>query len=308
MIEELQSISSALDFAKAMRVTIIDASNTARLAAYIVRNRKRVSRPVLSLWRIMAEFITPEEAKRAIRVGGLPVEWRADWERAIKEFAGGDLRRIQEAVFAEVGEEVARRVNAIRRKEFVFGVTRQRVIDEIEAHGAEFITRSTQAQIEAIKAALLQYVVAEALTPFELAKRLRNYIGLTERYANAVLRLERGLVAQGLGKDVIARQVEKYATFLHKVRAETIARTELAYGYNHGQLDAILQAREDGWLVGEVRKTWHTTGGPRVCEYCEEMEGEEVGVDEEFSCGVQMPPHPDHPVCCGCGLSYETRR
>lgn len=306
MIEELQSISAALDFAKVQRVTIVDASNTARLAAYIVRNRKKVSRPFLSLWRDMAEFMTPEEAKRAIRVGGLPVEWRKEWERAIGEFVRGDLKRIQTAVFSEVGEEVARRVNALPRKGFAFHATRDRVQERIETHGAELITQVTEAQILAARAALLQYVVTEALTPFELAKRLRNFIGLTERYANAVLRLERDLVAEGLARDVIARQVEKYAEFLHKVRAENIARTELSFGYNAGQLEAIRQAREDGWLVGDVYKKWNTTGQTgRVCDECEELDGEEVRENEAFSAGIEAPPlHPQ----CGCGLSYETRR
>lgn len=306
MITELQAINSMLDFAKAVRVTIIDASNTARLAAYLVRNRKKVTRPVLGLWRGMAEFMTVEEAKRAIRVGDVPVEWKKEFERVIGEFVRDDLKRIETAIFSEVGEEVARRVNALPRKEFTFHATRDRVQQRIEDHGGELITRVTEAQVLAARAALLEYVVTEALTPFELAKRLRHFIGLTERYANAVLRLERDLVAEGLARDVVAKQVEKYAEFLHKVRAENIARTELSFGYNHGQLEAIGQAREDGWLLGDVYKKWNTTGqSGRVCEECEAMDGEEVRENETFSAGVSAPPlHPS----CGCGLSYETRR
>jgi len=306
IVEQLQSILSTLDFAKAARVVIIDASNTARLAAYIVRNRKKVTRPVRALWRGMAELITPEEAKRATRVGGLPVEWIKEWERAIGEFAAGDLKRVQTVIFSEVGEAVARRVNALPRKEFVFGTTRQRILDVIKSHGAEFVTNQTQVQIKAINTALMRYVQFEAMTPFELAKRLKNLTGLTERYAKAVLRLEQDLVRQGLADEAIAKQVERYAEFLHKVRAENISRTELSFGYNHGQLEAIGQAREDGWLVGDVYKKWNTTGQTgRVCDECEELDGEEVRENEAFSAGVEAPPlHPS----CGCGLSYEARR
>lgn len=301
----LQKIAEALEYAQAGQ-TIIDASNTARLAAYVVRNRKKVTRPVRALWRGMAEFMTPEEAKRAIRIGGLPIEWRKEWERVITAFVGGEIGRIQEAIFAEVGEEVARRINRLPQKEFVFGTTTQRILDVIKDHGAELVTNSTQAQIKAINVALMRYVQFEAMTPFELARRLRNYIGLTERYANAVVRLEQDLISQELGRDVIAKQVERYTDFLHKVRAENISRTELSFGYNHGQLEAIGQARDGGWLQGEVRKKWNTTGqSGRVCEECEELDGEEVGVDEDFSAGVAAPPlHPS----CGCGLSYEVRR
>jgi len=121
-----------------------------------------------------------------------------------------------------------------------------------------------------------------------------------------VLRLEQDLVRQGLADEAIAKQVERYAEFLHKVRAENISRTELSFGYNHGQLEAIGQAREDGWLLGDVYKKWNTTGQTgRVCEECEAMDGEEVRENETFSAGVQAPPL--HPAC-SCGLSYEARR
>jgi hypothetical protein len=303
---EIQALISEPEFAKAQRVTIIDASNTARLASYIVRNRKKVARPLLSLWRGMAEFITPEEAKRAIRVGGVPVEWEKEWGRAIGEFVKGDLGRIETAVFSEVGGEVARRVNALPRKEFVFGVTKLQVKKRITDHGAKLIKQLTDAQIAAIKTALRSFISFESRTPYQLAVRLRNLVGLGERYAKAVFNLEQGLRASGLAEEIIVRQVKEYATFLHKVRAENIARTELSFAYNAGQLEAIGQAREDGWLVGDVYKIWNTTGqSGRVCEECEELDGLDIPADGVFPGGVEAPPlHPQ----CGCGLSYETRR
>ena len=301
----LQAITEMLEYMQAGR-TIIDVSNTAKLAVYIAQRSRRMSRPLRALWRAMAEFMTPEEAKRAIRVGGVPIEWRKEFERAIGKFVRDDLKRIETDIFEEVGNGVARRVNVLPRKEFTFQATHGRVQERIANHGAELLTRSTEAQIAAARIALLEYVVAEALTPFELAKRLRNFIGLTERYADAVLRLERSLIAEGLAKDIIAGQVERYATFLHKVRAENIARTELSFGYNYGQLEAIRQAKEDGWLKGEVRKRWVTTGqAGRVCEECEALDGEQVRESEMFSVGVEAPPlHPS----CSCCLSYEARR
>jgi hypothetical protein len=303
---ELQTLSSPPRYLMAQGQTIIDPSNTARLASYIARNSQKVARPFRSLWSSMAEFLTPAEAKRAIRIGGMPPEWQKEFERAIREFVLEDVARIQTAIFSEVGKDVARRVNALPRKDFAFNATRQRVQQRIETHGAELVTRSVEAQILALRAALLEYVVTEAMTPFTLAKKLRLFIGLTERYSRAVLRLERDLVMEGLAPNMVASQVERYAAFLHKVRAENIARTELSFGYNFGQLEAINQASESGWLLGEVFKKWNTTGqSGRVCEDCEALDGEEVRQEEVFSAGVEAPPlHPQ----CGCGLSYETRR
>src|SRR4030042_2379360 len=101
--------------------------------------------------------MTVEEAKRAIRVGGVPVEWRAEWERTIVKFVREDLKRIQETIFAEVGDGVARRVNTLPQKEFTFRPAQQRVQREIETHGGELITRLPHARLEAARAALLQY-------------------------------------------------------------------------------------------------------------------------------------------------------
>ena len=303
---EVQALYSGPAVEKAARVTIIDTTNTARLTAYITNNTGKLSRPLRAHWRSMAEFITPTEAKRAIRVGSVPLEWRKEFEQAIADFVRNDLTRIQTTVFAEVGSLIARRINALPRKDFAFSATKRRIVERIETHGGELITRMTEAQLAAARAALLQYVVTEALTPFELAKRLRYFIGLTEGYSRAVLRLERELISQGLAKDLVAKQISRYADFLHKVRAENIARTELSFGYNHGQLEAIRQAREDGWILGDIFKIWSTTGQEgRVCEECDALDGETVRENEFFSAGVEAPPlHPS----CGCSLSYEMRR
>lgn len=63
-------------------------------------------------------------------------------------------------------------------------------------------------------------------------------------------------------------------------RATTIARHETMTAASEGQRQAWDQAVEKGLLSEDSRKTWIATDG--ACEYCEELDGETVGIDEEY--------------------------
>lgn len=77
-----------------------------------------------------------------------------------------------------------------------------------------------------------------------------------------------------------------------EARADMIARTELATAFTQGNIDSW---SESGVVVG---KQWVVA--PDACDECESMEGEVVGLDEDFSAGVSGPPlHPN----CRCDIS-----
>jgi len=81
-------------------------------------------------------------------------------------------------------------------------------------------------------------------------------------------------------------------------RAEVIARTESIQAANQGQLEAWNQALEDGLIGKHAKKVWVTTPDDKLCPICEALDGEEVGLDEEFDVegeGVEAPPA--HPNC-----------
>src|SRR4029077_9830508 len=77
----------------------------------------------------------------------------------------------------------------------------------------------------------IRLLVAQAneqgIPPRELAKLIRDVVGLRDAQANAVMRFQERLVASDLREDVRAGRVERYAMAQRRSRALSIARTEL---------------------------------------------------------------------------------
>lgn len=286
---------------KARRFVVIDSSNVAAQERHLVSAIPGVIKATRTLRKEMAEIITPEDAARAVQIRDVPGEWRDKWAKQIEQYANGPIKRAMLETISVVGDKIAARLGAVPKKGFQFNLTRQAILAWMAAQAAKLVVEIKEQQLAALRAALVKYGVGEAVTPFELAKQIRLLVGLTERDALAVGRFQTRLIEQGLSPDAIVKKVDKYADFLLNARAERIARTELANAYNQGQMEALRQAKEDGYLDGAVRKTW-IAGGPRVCEFCAELDGEEVGLDDNFSADIQGPTlHPN----CACGLSYE---
>jgi SPP1 gp7 family putative phage head morphogenesis protein len=81
-----------------------------------------------------------------------------------------------------------------------------------------------------------------------------------------------------------------------EARAEMIARTESMDAANEGLTQGWDQAVEEGLLTGDEQKTWIAAEDP--CPECEEVDGETVPMDEDFSVGDDPPLHPN----CRCTM------
>ncbi|MBQ9611530.1 MAG: hypothetical protein IJV14_02930 [Lachnospiraceae bacterium] len=186
--------------------------------------------------------------------------------------------------------------------------------------GAELITNVTEDQVNAVR-----YIIAESqankMGSAETARYIRPTVGLTERQAAANLRLYNTTKEQlradhpRMTDESIERKARaiagRYAQSQQMTRAETIARTEVAFAYNQGNDTAIRQAMSQG-LVPIMRKVWSTADDGHVCPACEDLEGTEIDMDSEFkvtvgkkvkrTLSVSIPPlHPR----CKCAVMYE---
>lgn len=87
-------------------------------------------------------------------------------------------------------------------------------------------------------------------------------------------------------------------------RAEMIARTETMDAANEGQQAAWDQAIDDGLLTGNEKQEWIVTPDDRLCPICEDVDGQTVGLDENFEVdGDEIDGPPAHPNCrCTIGL------
>ena len=193
---------------------------------------------------------------------------------------------------------------------------RQWILDR----GAELVTNVTEDQVNAVR-----YIIAESkanrMGSAETARYIRPTVGLTERQAAANLRLY-NTTKEKLKEDhprmtdeAIERKARtiagRYAQKQQMTRAETIARTEMAFAYNQGNDTAIRQAMNQG-LVPIMRKVWTTADDGHVCPACEDLDGTEIDMDSEFkvtvgkrvkrtlSCSIP-PMHPR----CKCAVMYE---
>lgn len=290
---------------RARDVIITDTRSIFELRRYLNKEEHTISRPAKALWKRQSEVVTIETTQLAIQTGTVPEEWRAPWDRMIREFVRDYVTTEWVKSIAVAGDRIASRVNRIQRKQFDFDSTMTRVKAWVDHAGGKLIVDLTAAQFGSVHA-LLQHQIALAVTsPYILAQRIRPIVGLTVREAMAVARFMATLTEEGVAASVINSQVANYTKFLHKNRASRIARTEISNGYNFGQLDSMKQATQEGWLPGVPEKYW-MAGGANPCEICEENEAAgPIALDAAFPSGHAHPTaHPQ----CECAVGYKVRR
>ena len=131
-----------------------------------------------------------------------------------------------------------------------------------------------------------------------MADQLRAHVtGLTERDGVAVGNYLRGLLETDVRPARAQKLTAAYADRLMDRRIDNLARTELAEALTRGQREAWRQGVDDGTIAETARRVWRTGANP--CPICEPMNGQSVGLDEEFETGdgdaVDGPPA--HPSC-----------
>lgn len=147
------------------------------------------------------------------------------------------------------------------------------------------------------------------MTTQEMARNLARIVPLHSRFANAVVRRHATLLRQGLADGLsparaaarAARMSDTYAARLTRLRARTIARTEVMFAENFGRLESYRTAIESGLLSnpamgrGTIVREWITAEDERVCEVCGPLNGVQVDWSDPFPTGAAVPPA--HPNC-----------
>ena len=174
-------------------------------------------------------------------------------------------------------------------------------IEQAMAQRAAGLITHLSVEAEATLRAVLVQAVADDLPWTTVAELVRPLIGLNQHQAVAVLKYREALLQDGITPLRTDTLVLKRTRQLTKVRAETIARTELIGAANAAQ-QTLWQMAESSGLVapGTTLRRWITTPDDRLCPRCAEMHGQQVGLDAVFvqpSTGRQVPHPPLHPRC-----------
>lgn len=112
-------------------------------------------------------------------------------------------------------------------------------------------------------------------TPQQIARNIRDVIGLNNRDAAFLHRFEQRLVEEeGVTAAERAERVREMNTSLIHRRAKVIARTEVIRGHNMGQLGAWNEAVEEGLLnPADVMQQWTVTRDDRLdIIHCEPLD------------------------------------
>ena len=128
---------------------------------------------------------------------------------------------------------------------------------------------------------------------------------MVPREAKAVQNYYRALRKDGMGPKKAQERMMNYAARVHRHRAMRIARTELAFAYNYGADQAVVEAQKAG-LMGRVLREFSTSLDERVCPICGPMDGKRVeqGVPFTLPDGRQIMRPPVHPHC-RCSILFQ---
>ena len=289
--------------AKLRPLILVDRRGYFELQEYIEKKKSAIMRPFRELVKDMQSLVTIENSKRIIQLGGLPNDMRDGWLKMITATVTDGIMPASEKTGIEAHEKIRAKIERARKGGILSPLVA--IANWVKERGGELITNLTVAQMANAQAIIHHQVIWNVTSPYQLARVIRPAVGLTQREAVAVSRFYSGLLESGVGEKAASAQLEKYANYLHRVRSERIARTEISNAYNFGQWESIRNAQETGLIDGEVEKAW-IAGGPNPCDDCLGNEDEGlIPMNQDFSSGHSMPTA--HP-CCACSVGYQVRR
>jgi hypothetical protein len=274
-----------------------------RLRRFLNKREPELVHFLTSMWNSQRRAITYKELREAILADVITTDWLAEWQQDYGMFVMEHLVPLWLEAMAKSAEQLERRFN-----KFYFNPMADGVQTWIQQYGAAFVTNSTQTQIDAVRAVVHMATGLEDYTVDELARAIRPTIGLTKPQAEANLRYYKTMREYGLSHNKAYEKSLYYAGRQHRQRGYTIARTELAHGYNKGEYLAIKEAQRRGYL-GRMEKIWCTADDERVCSTCGPMDGKRIMLDDEFNFNTKLddwtrltpPLHPN----CRCAVLYE---
>ena len=278
------------------------------LRRYTDPAEKRVARWLYSTWNAQRDAIKFQEIRNAIRDGALSRQWIDDWKQDYSDYVNNVLAPEWRNGWSSGGNYMAGQMADNLGISWRFPAMTNALRDWVTNRGASLAVNLTNSQTTAIRNILEHYGVREAVGPRALDKYIRPVIGLTSGEAAAVARRRDLLTARGLKPKQIDNAVENYSGFLLRRRGLRIARTETAFAYNYGALDAVREARNQGLIRAQrIEKDYVTAGDERTCPFCSELDAQTIELEETFPGVTPRLPNvlvpPVHPNC-RCVIVY----
>ncbi len=211
------------------------------------------------------------------------------------------------------------------RIEFQFAQTNPATVARLQQNEFRLIRELSSVSRQSVAAAIRQGIT-DGRNPLDVARDVRQFIGLTARQTNAVMNYRRALEnahpnaleralrdrrfdptvsraisgAKGLTSDQIDNMVSRYQARYLKYRAETIARTEATRATNEGNRETWRQAVADGVIQhNQVTRSWIYThdGKTRPAHVAiPSMNPNGVGLSDAFATPLGPLHYPGDPM------------
>ncbi len=291
-----------------------------KLRMFLDKNEPQLVKILQTLWQNQGKAITYKEIREAILsgefahegeiAGGYAEKWLNAWRQDYSKF-------VIEQMLPEWEKAIKAGANNIpdffprfyyqAHSEWYFNPSAEGVRNWMQTHGAAFVTNSTQTQIKGLRA-VIRYAGLTGMNVDELSYVVRPMVGLTYQQGQANIKYYNTLRENGLSEKKALEKSILYGQRQHRYRGYNIARTELAFAYNHGAIEGVRQAQKLGY-IGAVEKYWITADDERTCGICEGLNNTPLGLDGEFDFytrltepGIHETP-PAHPSCrCAIGF------
>lgn len=261
---------------------------------------------LVRIWDRQANAITYKEIREAILSGELDPACLQQWQEDYSKFVVEQLSPMWIEAMTTANEEREARFPKWSFDPYADGVQLW-----TQEHAAQFVTNSTQTQLEGLRAVIQRAAVLEDRNVDQLSRAIRPMVGLTKPQAMANLTYYQNLIANGTSRKRALDLSIRYSARQHRYRAYNIARTELAFSYNRGNYEGTKQAQAAGYL-GQVVKRWLTADDERVCPICGGLDGKTVAMEDDFDFPTKLQAveptirrtPPAHPSC-RCAVAYE---
>jgi SPP1 gp7 family putative phage head morphogenesis protein len=276
---------------------------------YLERKQTKVARLVHNTWNSNAESLTFEDLFELQR-GGFPTSALTRWQQRYRKVLAEDLAQ-------EWQEGIASAHKATVKATVIPSIARVMETLPITAIAARFVdarrqlleaawSRRDLVNLAAAVTELTRTGLLEGLHPNELAKRIRPLVGLTQRHAKQLARLDQSLAAANTPKEKRERILNSTAARMIRQRAQTIAQTELATAFNYGVLQSFAEAVAQTGI--QAVKVYRTARDELVCPICAPMDGQRVDVNDTFPAALpdsDFTRFPPLHINCRCTINFE---
>lgn len=285
------------------------------LSNYLDGNIEEPMRFLVRFWKDQIAVVTYKELRSIIKDEDVPEtimnHWFQDYSKLISERMTPVWKQSMAAGYTSspLAQELGGALNTAEAG----------VREWLLSRSAELVTNCCQEQKEAIRYLVSEATINYQMTPVETARYIRPTIGLTKPQAEANLKHYQAIKEQLKTEHprMKAENIEKkarhsaarYAEKQHRYRAETIAQTEVAKGFNEGN-DAFVREAIKKNLMPKMNKVW-VVANTNACEICKRMAGMTIEMDSKFSTDygkktkrtVTASIPPAHPRC-RCAVKY----